>query len=436
MAVACTPFSALGQPCQPYWTSVGGASGSAHAAVVFDDGGGAKLYVGGRAPGRPPGVEYSASRWDGQTWESLDAGLPEPAANRNVVTVHVLDDGGGPRLYARGRIFVKLVGYVGWVRQWTGSGWSEAPSAMWDGGRPISFDDGTGSRIYGVKYVTSSQYGPARWDGAGWEFLGVPPFLTSASGMLLFGLDSGTGLRLHAFGGFTNIGGIPAHRFARWNGESWESVGTGDPSSIALRNAVLFDYGIGPMLHVADVFLINGQTAGRVVRWDGDNWSGLPGGGIANIGINAVYRLAVFDDGRGPALYIAGLFTQAGGVSVRNVVRFDGASYEPLGAGLGSFIEDMVVFNDGRGESLFIVGGFNSVGGGTSTGFAQWVGCNGQCYPNCDNSTVAPVVNVADFSCFLQKFAKSDPYANCNVDATIDIADFACFLQKFAAGCP
>jgi hypothetical protein len=63
----------------------------------------------------------------------------------------------------------------------------------------------------------------------------------------------------------------------------------------------------------------------------------------------------------------------------------------------------------------------------------------GGCYANCDGSTTAPVLNVADFTCFLQKFAASDPYANCDGSTTapvLNVADFTCFLQKYASGCP
>ncbi len=63
----------------------------------------------------------------------------------------------------------------------------------------------------------------------------------------------------------------------------------------------------------------------------------------------------------------------------------------------------------------------------------------GGCYANCDASTTAPVLNVADFSCFLQKFAAADSYANCDGSTqapVLNVADFSCFLQKFAAGCP
>jgi hypothetical protein len=60
------------------------------------------------------------------------------------------------------------------------------------------------------------------------------------------------------------------------------------------------------------------------------------------------------------------------------------------------------------------------------------------CYPNCDGSTAAPILNVLDFSCFLQKYAAADPYANCDGSTTapvLNVLDFTCFLQKFAQGC-
>jgi len=69
----------------------------------------------------------------------------------------------------------------------------------------------------------------------------------------------------------------------------------------------------------------------------------------------------------------------------------------------------------------------------------MWVRpATGVCYPNCDTSTAAPILNVADFICFLNKFAALNPYANCDgstVAPTLNIADFICFLNRYAAGC-
>jgi hypothetical protein len=61
------------------------------------------------------------------------------------------------------------------------------------------------------------------------------------------------------------------------------------------------------------------------------------------------------------------------------------------------------------------------------------------CYPNCDSSTTAPILNISDFTCFLNRFAAGDPWGNCDGSTTppvLNITDFTCFLNAFAAGCP
>jgi hypothetical protein len=60
------------------------------------------------------------------------------------------------------------------------------------------------------------------------------------------------------------------------------------------------------------------------------------------------------------------------------------------------------------------------------------------CYPNCDNSTLAPTLNVQDFSCFLNSFANGETYANCDgstIAPVLNVQDFGCFLNAFATGC-
>jgi hypothetical protein len=72
--------------------------------------------------------------------------------------------------------------------------------------------------------------------------------------------------------------------------------------------------------------------------------------------------------------------------------------------------------------------------------YFELLGTGGQtCYANCDNSTQPPVLNVGDFTCFLQRFAAGDSYANCDNSTqppVLNVGDFTCFLQRFAAGCP
>ncbi len=70
--------------------------------------------------------------------------------------------------------------------------------------------------------------------------------------------------------------------------------------------------------------------------------------------------------------------------------------------------------------------------------FAPVAGGPPPCYANCDGSTTSPVLNVLDFSCFLNKFAAGETYANCDHSTTspvLNVLDFSCFLNLFAAGC-
>jgi hypothetical protein len=69
------------------------------------------------------------------------------------------------------------------------------------------------------------------------------------------------------------------------------------------------------------------------------------------------------------------------------------------------------------------------------------------CYANCDNSTVPPILNVEDFTCFINEFAAGSQlphaqqinhYANCDASTTapvLNVEDFTCFINRFAAGC-
>jgi hypothetical protein len=70
------------------------------------------------------------------------------------------------------------------------------------------------------------------------------------------------------------------------------------------------------------------------------------------------------------------------------------------------------------------------------------------CYANCDGSTTAPVLNVDDFTCFINEYASAQglpheqqvsAYANCDgstIAPALNVDDFTCFINAFAQGCP
>jgi len=60
------------------------------------------------------------------------------------------------------------------------------------------------------------------------------------------------------------------------------------------------------------------------------------------------------------------------------------------------------------------------------------------CYANCDGSTIPPVLNVSDFTCFLNRYVFNDSYANCDgstIPPVLNVSDFICFTIKHFEGC-
>ncbi len=413
----------LAQPCQPYW--VGGPPGPSNTfaqAVSFDDGTGPALFGLWTLSERP-------YRWrDGDAqWTPITNGLPQGMA---LVSLLVLDDGTGPRLFANGNI--QLGGPILYATvRWSGtaSGWQLPwPATTPDAFYPkVSADLGDGMTLYGLQVVNGTG-GVVKRVGDHWQQLGGSP---NASFSLVT-LTTGSGTSLYIGGGFSMIGGAPVTRFARWTGQQW--VQAGDNLSTGLTNGVNFDDGTGPALYGIGGGVFNGQSYfNSLIRFDGQRFS-LAGFGDQSA-IYAAHTPVLFDDGRGPAIYFGGSFPQFAGVPAHGVVRYDGHTWSTLGEGIhGGEVFGLAPMPTSRGPALFTFGG-TSAGAGTINGTAQWVGCP-NCYANGDNSTISPRLNVLDFICFLNRFAARDPYANCNVDAAIDINDFVCFMGKFAAGCP
>ncbi|MFN0133707.1 MAG: GC-type dockerin domain-anchored protein [Phycisphaerales bacterium] len=116
------------------------------------------------------------------------------------------------------------------------------------------------------------------------------------------------------------------------------------------------------------------------------------------------------------------------GVPIQDGFTACGAEY------LGTDTEWLTIFNaQSCINGTFTVRVFNDCGSLVSAA-ASVVVCNA----NCDRSG-PPALNVADFICFLNKFAAGDPYANCDASTTapvLNVADFICFLNKYGTGCP
>ncbi len=331
---------------------------------------------------------------------------------------------------------------------WTGSAWQTGPTELFarctagytfyhKRHEPhLSHDFGSGMAIYGVveRIVPAIESGVARWNGSGWDIIGAewPPGGDDVWHMVVHHDIDGDKLVVTAQ--FQGIGGVAANNIAMWDGERWSPLGHGVSGH---RSLASYDDGTGPAIYVGGEYelYIPNPALWNMAKWDGKEWTPV-GGGLNCASPNCIQQvnaLGVFDDGRGPALFAAGAFNRAGGLPVKNIARWDGQTWEPLGAGIGFQVDSFATYDDGRGSSLFIAGSFSSAGAGISPGVAQWVGTIGQCYPDCDNNQT---LNVSDLICYTSKLALRDPYADCDVDGDFDATDLVCFQTRFAQGCP
>lgn len=365
------------------WTQVAPTSSNGVFALeVFDDGGGAELYAGGRFFAATPFAANRVAKWDGSTWTPLGNGVT--SSSSEVYSLAVFDDGSGPALFIGGDFLVVDGLIANSIAKWDGSAWSTLGAGTTIGGSPGEvralrvFDNGGGAALYAAGSFTLAGATPAdrvaSWDGSSWSAVGsgIDNFVYALS---VF--DDGGGAALYAGGGFSNAGGAPAMGMAKLSGSDWTAV---DGSPGGIRAFASHDDGTGLALYGAGDFRTlpaTGASASRIARWSGSSWSTLGtgiGGGLASNGAPVIEALTVYDDGCGPSLFAGGDFNGAGGVETNFVARWDGFRWLPLGEGMDGPVLALRGFDDGSGPALYAGGEFSTAGEGTAFRVARWDG--------------------------------------------------------------
>ncbi len=132
----------------------------------------------------------------------------------------------------------------------------------------------------------------------------------------------------------------------------------------------MFDDGSGPALYVAGRFtLAGGMPVNYIAKWDGSVWSSLGMGADSE-----VEALGVFDDGSGSALYAGGDFHTAAGPDAIGIARWNGSTWSSVGGGVNGGPFALTVFDDGSGAGLYAAGIFPSAGGTQARQIARWDG--------------------------------------------------------------
>lgn len=168
---------------------------------------------------------------------------------------------------------------------------------------------------------------------------------------------------LYAGGAFnTEYSETPLNGLARWDGAVWRPI-AGNPTP-ANNISALYVYDDNLVVGIRDLsFMINGQNAGGVVRFDGINWHPM---GQAPAGAKVFKNF-------GNKLFMGGEFTAASGTTLNNIACWDGTAWKPVGAPIAGVdwpVYALEVFND-----QLIAGGQFTFDNGSTTGrLAQWSG--------------------------------------------------------------
>ena len=376
------------------WTALNGPSGTGTVGLVmslavFDDGSGARLFAGG-ALFVAGGVQadYIAS-WDGSNWSPL-TGTSGSGVDYFVRTLCVFDDGNGEELIVGGAFRSADGMTANQIVSWDGSSWTQLNTISGNGVNSLVeafevFDDGSGSALYVGGWFRQAGdrtvHRIGRWDGADWTPLTGPAGTgVNAPVLDLVVHDDGSGPALYLGGVFFSAGGLDVDKIARWDGSTWTTPA--GPSGTAMdgnvRTLATFDPGTGEQLYAGGNFSdAAGTVVNHIARWDGADWWPLTGPSAT--GTNGDVRaMTVFDDGSGPALYLGGDFTTAGGAPVGRVARWDGATFSALvgssGNGVDGTVYALATYDDGTSPALYVGGSFITAGGQIANAIARWDG--------------------------------------------------------------
>ncbi len=156
--------------------------------------------------------------------------------------------------------------------------------------------------------------------------------------------------------------------------------GVGSPANAL----AVFDDGTGSALYFGGSFTeAGGLNVSKVARWDVEGWSALAG-----TITGTVQCLLAHDDGSGPALYAGGTITSIDGVAVNRIARWDGHSWSPLGEGLNGTVLALASYDDGSGPALYAGGSFTAAGGSPASRLAKWDGTGWSAVGGGTNDTV------------------------------------------------
>jgi hypothetical protein len=290
-----------------------------------------------------------------QSWDSLSSGLEAPG----IYCMYA--DSADNYLYIGGYFSISGGVPMGGIVRWDGNNFSPMNyTGLNTSARSITRYKDT---ILACGAFYTPEHDVVKWNGTSWDIIG------HVYNGTIFSFTEYNN-ELYATGVFDSIAdlGTHANNIAKWNGISWSTI-----------KDTMFNGAIDAMAIYNNEIYIGGNfdnaSAGiwRIVKWNGTNYVPLSGGGVYG-GMDDIVDMVVYNN----ELYVSGTFTKAAGNAGNYIQKWNGTSWSDVGGGvMGQFggngqIHDMKVYNN----ELYVAGVFSTAGGVPAQYIAKWDGTN------------------------------------------------------------
>lgn len=325
-----------------------------------------KLYAGGNFSEVGGVPMRQIAQWDGSKWNSLDDGLKfNNTTSVASVSKMVLDTNGDlivGGFFDRANSVVISSG----VARWNGTAWSTV-------GDSIGYIHDLAIDKKGNLYASgdfdwrrSGMIGDfiAKWNGTDWVSIGNGNYFND--NVRAIAVDSkGTLYAGGGFGGYsawTNLT-TPAWGVAKFNGTTWEPLGSGIAGSE--KSIASLQFKNDDTLLVGGSFTNAGGTGSNYFAfWTGSKWSGFDNSGVDN-------RVFASINSADSGLIIGGEFSTVDGISAKRIARFYNGKWQSMGSGFDSIV--YCIAQNSKGE-IFAGGNFAYSGTDSCRSIAKWNG--------------------------------------------------------------
>ena len=215
-------------------------------------------------------------------------------------------------------------------------------------GIPSTYGIFDGTTTYNNEIYAADNVQIYKWNGTNWISLGI----TVDQAIICMTVCNG---ELYVGGWFTTFNGNSVNRIVRFNGTTWQPVGSGILVANNVTGGVekMIDYN-GKLIALGGFIQAGNVSANQIASWNGLAWASL-GSGLT--GGSSTPAMSVFNND----LYVFSSLSNAGGVPVHNAAKWNGTNWSAVGNGLNHWPISSTIFNNNIYVGMSIGGGSASM---------------------------------------------------------------------------